>query len=743
MTAVSFPLARRTNAAEREVGKAWTKWSRALRRRYGKSADLGLVGDAFWFALHAHRGQVRDSGEPYVSHPLAVAMILTADGYPGDATVAAALLHDTVEDTPVRSLDVLGHFGPDVTGLVLGLTKLESLPAAARDLRTENLRKIFLVTFSDARVLLVKLADRLHNLETLDALEDPARAKRVAQESQEFYSPLAGRFGLFALKKELDDEIFRALHPGEHARLRALYQADASSRERALARVARSLSNRLKKSLEGPFTITHRVKNLHSTWRKMVQEGLAFEEIRDLYALRLVVPTEADCYTALGIVHGFGTPLHGYMSDYVAAPKANGYRSLHTVIEAPDWNRSVEVQIRTPEMDRIANWGAAAHWLHKGTSLPKNLEANLVALDRFRAAFGWTSPLAQPERFVEELQRDFFRQRVFAYTPQGDKIALPLGATALDFGFAVHTELGARTRRVLVNGAEVGLDHPIELGDEVEIVKAARIQVAPEWLDKVVTVQARREIRNWLRDRGRGRARRAGRRAFESEVARQGLHHLDLVSGDPFSVYAEESGVASPPELYEAIGRGLASAHDAVERLARLWEDHARARAAAGDPVPEIPERQESWPEEFQVAGDLDGTPRAAPCCRPVPGDPVSAVAEEGEVLVHRAECANLARREALGATVSEASWGRSPRPLYPAEVLLTVVNRRGTQLAVVSALSQRNINILDNELHIPRREVGYAKYEIEVPNRTALFETISRLNEVEGVIEARRSVPG
>ncbi|MCH7494338.1 bifunctional (p)ppGpp synthetase/guanosine-3',5'-bis(diphosphate) 3'-pyrophosphohydrolase, partial [bacterium] len=704
-----FPIRRRTVAGERAVGREWRTWSRRLARRGGKKVDMGVIGDAFWLALHAHRGQRRRSGEPYITHPLEVARLLTKDAYPGDATVAAALLHDTVEDTPVRALDLLGHFGQEVTALVLGLTKLETLPAAARDLRTENLRKIFLVAFSDARVLLIKLADRLHNLRTLEGLGDQVRARTLAEESKDFYSPLAGRFGFFTLKTELDDEVFRVLEPGEHARIKALYKASAATHERALAQVGKQLAKRIRRALGGDFQITWRVKNLQSTARKMGQEGLSFDAITDLFAVRVIVPTIEDCYRVLGIVHALGTPLHGHMTDYIAAPKANGYQSLHTVIEAPNWNRSVEVQVRTLEMDRVANWGAAAHWMHKEASLPRSLETNLVALDKFRAAFGWTSPLANPQAFVSELQKDFFAQRIFVFTPDGDKISLPRGATALDFAFAVHTELGSRTKRTLVNGREAELDHRLELGDEVRIVKAKSVRILPEWSDKVVTVQARREIRSWLRDRGRGRARNSGRRAFEAVVADEGLHHLDLLSGPAFAAVRKEFGIHGPRDLYEAVGRGALSAHELVARLRRHHEEDTRRRVAEGDLSPL--EDPRGIPDEFDLPADLLGAARTAPCCLPVPGDSLMAVAQDGTPVIHREECARLAALVALGREAKTAAWGADPRPLYPAEITLTIMNRRGTLLSVLSLLDERGINLLNSEVRVAKREVGYARY--------------------------------
>ncbi|MBC8514446.1 bifunctional (p)ppGpp synthetase/guanosine-3',5'-bis(diphosphate) 3'-pyrophosphohydrolase [bacterium] len=731
MNSPLFPLSPGKHPEEAAIRRDFSHWLKDLAKTYKGDVDREFVRDAFTLALIAHRGQLREGGTLYITHPVAVAKILTKDGYPGNCAVAAALLHDVVEDTSVRAMDVVAWFGPETTDLVLGLTKLTSLPAEARDLRTENLRKIFLVTFSDIRILMLKLADRLHNLQTLTAKKSREKADRIAKESELFFSPLAARFGLFRLKLALDDAVFSYFHPKEARDIRHRIESISADRDKALKKLTKGLRTRISDRLKGlKFRMTFRVKNIQSTWRKMEMDGLPFEEIRDLYAMRISVPTEEDCYRVLGLVHQLHPPIHGFFHDYIADPKSNGYQSLHTVI-APTGTPSLEVQIRTYEMDRIAQWGGAAHWVYKGASLPPSFQKEMSRLNRFRSRFGWGELRGQPRDLVEELQQDFFKERLFVYTPQGDKVELPRGASALDFAFAIHSQLGARTLGALVNGRPVPLNHPLSLGDEVEIESGHEIVIEPAWSEWLTTTQGKREVQAHLKAVDRTLAESSGKNAFLKVSSSEGVHHLPLLSGPSFRSFCRSTGIKSDQDLFWRIGTGQIRVDWAVHRLTMLYEVGQEGTAQV---------EETDYPGEFHLPKGMEGDAQSGSCCHPLPGDVLVAVREEKGLVVHRTACRN-AKGEPKS---SQARWGSDCRPLYQTEIHITLVNRKGALLNAVKSLSEGGVNILDHEVKIQeiKKDVGFARYTIEVRDLDHLRQTLARLDKVEGVVKARRALP-
>ncbi|MGH8104341.1 MAG: RelA/SpoT family protein, partial [bacterium] len=523
---MALAAAERVLAQERKYEKELQRLIQALKAKE-IVIDEPLVWDSFYFATDAHRGQTRFSGEPYISHPVAVLGILVEYTIPDSETLAAALLHDVLEDTPVEPTELLAFFGESIFSLVKGLTKLSRYVHVQDEvLRVQNLRKFFFETVHDLRVLLIKLADRLHNLMTLDFLPDEEKRKRIAQDTFDFYAPLAHRFGFYRLKSLLEDEAFRNTNPGAYESIVRRLTRDREKKDQRIARLKHQLEDTLRRKYpEMKLVIRGRFKHIYSIYQKMTEQGLSFEEIRDLYGLRVVVPTEEDCYRVLGVVHYIWSHIQGYLRDYIGSPKPNGYRSLHTMMIADDGD-PIEVQIRSFEMDRLAEYGVAAHWFYKnGTAL--NQQSKDFVLIREMLSSGDFSQ--DPRHFLEALKMEVFQQEIFVYTPKGDKVYLPRRATPLDFAYKIHTEVGNRFSKALVNGREVPMDRELRLGDSVEVLTSNDAEPQPYWLNFVKTPSAQFKIKNFLKRRDRALAIEEGRKVLEEEIVRNGLHDMNLL----------------------------------------------------------------------------------------------------------------------------------------------------------------------------------------------------------------------
>ena len=623
---------------------------------YLDPAAQGEVRDALAFAYQAHRGQVRRSGEPYITHPVAVAGIL-ADLHMDKESLEAGLLHDTVEDTEVTFEAIEARFGPGVRRIVEGETKVSKLPKLAErleDEQAENLRQMFIAMTEDVRIVIVKLADRLHNMRTL-AFMPPEKQQRISKETLEIFAPLAHRLGIGQIKLELEDLAFRYLYPVEYQALKKRLEAHRAIRqevvERARDRIQRVLSADafLAQALKG-FAVAGRTKHLYSIWRKMQREQKRLEQIYDLLALRIVLePRDEEtlgkqvCYHALGIVHQLWQPIPGRIKDYLAIPKPNGYQSLHTTVITEE-GTPLEVQIRTLEMHRVAEYGVAAHWLYKeGITDPREVERRMGWM---RAIQEWQAEFSSSRDFVEAVAREVFGSRVFVFTPKGKVINLPKGATVIDFAYHIHTEVGHRMIGAKVNGRIVPFSYELENADMVEIITAKNASPSKDWLTYARTRSARQKIRHYFRAREREEELEKGRRALERYLKRRGLpfpreSELERAAG-------ALAGHPAPEDLFLALAHGRVT----PQQVARFFHPKPAPTPRKTKPTPgnRLPIRLE---------GGLKAPLKLASCCRPVRGDAILGYVTRGRgVTVHRADCPNMRRFLATEPErVVPASW--------------------------------------------------------------------------------------
>ena len=694
--------------------------------------DRELIERAYKQAEAAHAHQKRASGEPYIQHCLAVAQIL-ADLRLDPITIAAALLHDTVEDSTVTLEDLRQNFGDEVARLVDGVTKLGQINKASqlgrRDLRdeeAESLRKMFLAMADDVRVVLIKLADRLHNMRTLGALSKEQQ-RRIAEETLEIFAPLANRLGIWQIKWELEDLGFRYLNPTKYQEIATLLDERRADRERRIARIVRILEKRLRK--EGiEAEISGRPKHIYSIYTKMQRKGLPFEQIHDVRGVRIIVNTVRDCYAVLGIVHSLWRPIPGEFDDFIATPKDNMYQSLHTAVVGPD-GKTLEVQIRTHEMHRTAELGIAAHWRYKEHAKRDPVfEAKIAWL---RSLMDWRQELTDAWEFIDSLKTDIFQDRVYAFTPKGDIIDLPAGSTPVDFAYRIHTEIGHRCRGAKVNGRLVPLDYQLKTGDQVEILTAKRGGPSRDWLNPhlgyIKTSRARQKIRQWFRRQDRMEAIAQGRQLLEKELKRLGLdqkNHEEIAALFKFD---------KVEDLLAAIGYGDIN----VQQIA------AKSIEVEGEPEEvELPETAPPPPvvSGVTVRGVGDLLTRVAGCCHPLPGDPVVGYVTRGRgITIHRQDCPNilyLVDKERL----IEVEWGEELKQVFPVMIEVLAYDRTGLMRDITEIMAGERINITSaNVTTHPRDHTAVITATLEISSIMQLSRVLARIERLPNVFEARR----
>ncbi|MEP7357992.1 MAG: bifunctional (p)ppGpp synthetase/guanosine-3',5'-bis(diphosphate) 3'-pyrophosphohydrolase, partial [Anaerolineales bacterium] len=604
-------------------------------------ADRALIEKAYRVAEAAHEGQKRASGEPYVQHCLNVALILAELHLP-PAVLAAALLHDTVEDTALTLDDIRGDFGEEVARLVDGVTKLAQLPRVSKegntpiDRHTESLRKTFLAMSDDVRVVLIKLADRLHNMRTLMHVK-PEKQARIARETLEIFAPLANRLGIWSLKSELEDLSFRYTNPERFHEIAGQITEHQADREATMTQIVTQVREALQKhSIEAE--ISGRPKHIYSIYKKMERKEVGFDEVYDVRAVRVIVKDQPTCYFALGIIHSLWRPIPGQFDDYIATPKDNFYQSLHTAVVCDD-GKTLEVQIRTPDMHESAEYGIAAHWRYKEGG--KRDEAYEKRIKWLRSLMEWRQDLADAGEFVDAMKRDVFEDRVYAFTPQGDIIDLPAGATPIDFAYHVHTSVGDRCRGAKVNGKLVSLEYRLKTGDQVEILTAKRGGPSRDWLNPdlrlVSSHRASQKIRQYFRRQDREQIITQGRELLERELKRLG------VDDHSYESLARKFDYAKPEDLLFALGAGDIHGRHIAARV--LEEEQAHAQAWS---VPTEAPRGVVRSDEVSILGTRGLLTNLARCCKPLPGDPIVGYITRGRgATIHRSDCPNvLAQKE-------------------------------------------------------------------------------------------------
>ncbi|MFH2039942.1 MAG: bifunctional (p)ppGpp synthetase/guanosine-3',5'-bis(diphosphate) 3'-pyrophosphohydrolase [Chloroflexota bacterium] len=710
--------------------------------------DRDLVHRAYKAAEKAHKDQKRVSGEPYLNHCLAVAAILIEMGLPADV-ITAGLIHDIVEDTPITLDDIRRDFGDIVANLVDGVTKLTHLPRVSRagedfqlddqstilnneinarnrkhELTIETLRKTFLAMGDDVRVILIKLADRLHNMRTLGYFQEEKR-KRIAQETLDIFAPLANRLGIWQIKWELEDLAFRYAQPEKYKEIADQLSERRENRESQVQNIVDTLTRILaENNIIGE--ITGRPKHIYSIYKKMVEKGKPFELVRDIRAVRIIVLDVPSCYATLGIIHTHWRPLPNEFDDYIAAPKDNFYQSLHTVVIYDD-GKPVEVQIRTSEMDESAEFGIASHWKYKEGGQPAKYDERINWL---RKMMEWRTDVDDAQEFVDGMKTDVFKDRVYVFTPRGDIIDLPAGSTPIDFAYHVHTDVGNHCRGSKINGKLVPLDHELKTGEQVEILAAKHGGPSRDWLNAslglVKTQRARSKIRAWFKKQNRDQNEIQGKLMLSREVARLGLQDPDEKSLQELARKLNRS----LDELYLSLGCGDLSISRAINLL-------LEAKDSDDSLVVVPPTSQQSSSDSVTVLGLKDLLTNFAKCCNPTPGDEIIGYITRGRgATIHRMDCPNALRirdRERL----IKVSWGEKIRT-YPVSIRITAYDRQGLMGDLSNLLESESVNILDVSVRVSKN-LADLNLIIEVKDIAQLSRLLSRMENIPNVLEAQR----
>jgi GTP diphosphokinase / guanosine-3',5'-bis(diphosphate) 3'-diphosphatase len=707
-----------------------------VRKRRPK-ADLKLVERAYELASKAHQGQVRKSGDQFITHPLGVAAILAEIGL-DEATVAAALLHDAVEDTDVTLAKVDEEMGHEVAVLIDGVTKLDKIGfRSIEQSRAENLRKMMVATARDVRVILIKIADRLHNMRTLAPLRAEKR-ELIARETLEIYAPLAHRLGMYAVKWELEDLAFLTLHPKRYDEIVTLVSQKQPEREHQIDKVVEEIEAKLK-DVKIKAEVSGRPKHYYSIYQKIVLRGKQFDEIFDLVGIRVVVDSVKDCYAALGALHTLYTPVPGRFKDYIAMPKFNMYQSLHTSAIGSG-GRPIEIQIRTQEMHRAAEFGIAAHWLYKEQRKGKVGEEELAWLRRM---MDWQQESADPKEFMESLKIDLYSDEVFVFTPKGDVLALPRGATPVDFAYTIHTEVGHRTVGARVNGRLVALNHELLSGDAVEVITTKGV-AAPsrDWLQLVRTPRARNKIRQWFSRERREDAAAQGKEALVSSMRKQGLPVDKISKGDILDKIAEELRYPDLDSMQVAIGEGRLSAQSVANRIIRLSTPQETAEPEVGEPRPRRAASQRG--KGVIVEGFDDLLVRLARCCTPVPGDKIVGFLTRGRgVSVHRVDCPNAKSLNASDEErMAEVWWDDRQGGTFVAAIQIEALDRAKLLRDVSAALSDQGVHILSSTSRTGKDGIATLTFSFELADPAHLEHVLTSVRGVESVFDAYRVVP-
>ncbi len=709
----------------------------AYRARHPK-APVGTISRAYEVAAHAHRHQLRNSGERYINHPLSVARIVVDLGL-DDTTVAAALLHDAVEDTSVTLADLEKDFGPDVAAIVDGVTKLERIHFDSRAAQqAATMRKMLVAMAKDLRVLIIKLADRLHNMRTLAGLSADRQA-RIAQETLDIYAPLAHRLGMQELKQQLEDLAFAALHPKRYAEIDHMVCNRTPERELYLASVVAEVRARLGE-LHIPAEVTGRPKHLWSIYEKMVLKGREFDDIFDLVAIRVIVESVKDCYAALGSLHGSWRPVVGRFKDYIAMPKFNLYQSLHTTVIGPE-GKAIEVQIRTREMHYRAEHGVAAHWSYKEGS-PSD---DIAWLNRI---IDWQQETHDPALFMENLKTDLEQDEVFVFTPKGRVITLPLRSTPVDFAYSVHTEVGHACIGARVNGRLVPLDHQLKSGDTCEIFTSKVEGAAPsrDWLQIVASPRARNKIRQWFSRERREDAMENGREELVRELRREGMPAQKLLGSDTLAKEAAAMKYADLDALYVAIGEHHISGKAVVQRMQRSLRATDTQEVLPSRVREPRRQRRTGSTVGVHVEGLDDVLVRLSRCCTPVPGDEIIGFITRGRgVSVHRADCANAVSLSNAQATrLIDVEWdGDSKEKLFVASIEVKALDRSRLLRDVANAMSDQHVNIVACSTHTGNDRISKMRFDFELADPNHLDAIIRTIKTIDAVYDAYRVVPG
>jgi GTP pyrophosphokinase len=707
-------------------------------------ADVRLIERAYETAAYWHRDQKRRSGDPYITHPLAVATILAELGM-NTETICAALLHDTVEDTPYTLTELRGEFGADIAALVDGVTKLDKVKYG-ESAEAETVRKMVVAMSRDIRVLVIKLADRLHNMRTLRYLPRE-KQERKSREVLEIYAPLAHRLGITKMKWELEDLAFATLYPKRFDEIVRLVSGRAPRREAFLQEVIEDVRQDLHEA-KIKASVTGRPKHYYSIYQKMIAKNVGFEEIYDLVGIRVLVDSVLDCYAALGAIHARWNPVPGRFKDYIAMPKFNMYRSLHTTVIGPG-GKPVELQIRTTSMHRQAEYGVAAHWKYKEEMAfggrAKGAKDDAQDMAWLRQLVDWQRETEDPAEFLESLRFDLAAAEVYVFTPRGDVVALPRGSTPVDFAYAIHTEVGHRTVGARINGRLVALEYKLDNGDTVEIFTSKAPEAGPsrDWLKFVQSPRARNKIRQWFSKERREAAVDAGKDQIAKAMRKQGLPLQRLAGADNLIALARELRYPDVSGLYAAVGEGRVSAQSVVEKLVRsvgglagAEDDLAEATLPTKAPTPRT-----TGDSGVEVTGAPDVWVRLSRCCTPVPGDQITGFVTHGHgVSVHRADCQNLAHlTDTQRERMVEVHWAPTDGSVFLVSIQVEALDRTRLLSDVARVLSDQHVNILSATVTTSRDRTAYSRFTFEMGDPKHLGHVLRAVRAIDGVYDVYR----
>jgi GTP pyrophosphokinase len=715
-------------------------WLAALAPAYS-AAELDIIRRACEWAQRAHAGQDRASGEPYFQHSLAVANILVGLHLDHE-TIAAALLHDVIEDTPVTFREIDDAFGARIAKLVDGVTKMEviqSFQSRAEGVKgkkeqthAEALRKMLLAMAEDVRVVLIKLADRTHNMRTLDSLPEQKRV-RIAEETLHIYAPLANRLGIWQIKWELEDLALRVLHPDDYKQIAGMVNERRVDRERYIAHFVKILTSAL--SAAGlRAEISGRPKHIYSIWSKMRKKNTDYHKIYDIRAVRILVPEVRDCYAALGVVHGLWQYIPGEFDDYIATPKENNYQSIHTAVIGPE-GKTVEVQIRTFDMHQHSELGVAAHWRYKeGGGYDAGLDRKVSLL---RQLLEWKEDISQAGEAGEDLQADLFQDRVYVFSPKGDIIDLPVGATPLDFAYHIHTELGNRCRGAKVNGNMVPLTYSLQSGQQVEILTVKKGGPSRDWLNPnlgyLKTSRARHKAQHWFKQQNMEANVIAGRAIFERDIHRLGF------AGINYEEVARRLNYAKTDEMLAAIGRGDVKTSRILHVIQDLQEPAPETKSV--HPISPAAPQRPAGGGDIQIQGVGNLMTNLGRCCKPVPGDDIVGFITRGRgVTIHRRDCSNVLRyQNDHSQRLIEVEWGGAAQT-YPVNIHIVAFDRQGLLRDITSVLANEKINVTAVQTRSDKTEnVAYMTLTLEISNIDELSKMLQKLSQLPNIIEVKR----
>jgi len=701
-------------------------------KSYYPNADINLIEKAYIFSAKAHQGQNRLSGEPYLSHPLQVAYLLTKMKM-DDITIATGILHDTMEDTPTTFDEIEEIFGTKIASLVDGLTKISRINfSSTEEQQAENFRKMILAMAQDIRIVLIKLADRLHNMKTLE-FQTPEKQKTIAQETLDIYSPLANRLGIDWIKTELEDLAFKFLYPKEFNYLDEMIKNKKAEHIKYIAEVKKIISERLNQ-FNIHNEVSGRLKHYYSIYLKMLRQKIEFDQVYDLIAFRVIVDSIKDCYATLGIIHSVWTPVPGRFKDFIAMPKANMYQSLHTTVIGP-YGERMEIQIRTPEMHKIANEGIAAHWRYKegGKEVDRRYDQLFSWL---RQMLEWQQELKDPREFLEVFRIDLFPQEVYVFTPRGEVKSFPKGATPIDFAYSIHTNVGHQCVGARANGRMVPLTYELKNGDTIEIITSKTQKPSKDWLKIVKTSRARTKIRQWIRSSQREDDIQTGRETCEREFKRHNLNFSHLLKSGKIGKAAEEFGFNNVSELFIAIAQGKIQVSSVIQKLIPPEEIEKKYK-----PFPEKNEKK-AKPTDYSSVVQVKGLDQIwvnfAKCCNPLPDDKIVGYITKGKgVTIHLSDCPRLL--ETNPQRRIEVNWNSNQELTGIAKIKVFSADKPGLLAEISGTITKLKSNIKGAKVITTGSHQGVSTFELEVKNLSHLESIMQNIKKIKGVIEVER----